>query len=189
MILTIFLIAVTVIISVLAFNNLDLFNKLKFNAVMVTQKKDYSRLFSHALIHADWMHLIVNMFVLYSFGQVVETSFSVLFPAGNFIYVLMYVLAVPFASIPSLLKHKNNVSYNSVGASGAVMAVLFASILLSPNGTLMIFPIPIPIKSWIFGIIYLGYSYFMSKKSNDNIAHDAHFAGAIFGFIFPIIFL
>lgn len=185
---TIFFIVLTSIVSIIAFSNRQIFDKLKFNAYMVIQRKEYGRLFGHALLHADWMHLIVNMFVLYMFGQSVEQFFKAYMPGGGFLYVLMYLLAVPAATIPALIKQKNNHSYNSVGASGAVAAVLFASILINPEGRVAFLFVPIPIPNPIFGILYLAYSYFMDKRGNDNVAHDAHFAGAVFGFIFPILF-
>ena len=99
----------------------------------------------------------------------------------------MYVLAVPIASIPSLFKHKNNHYYNSVGASGAVSAIVFTFILLNPTGDLGIIFIPVRIPAYIFGLLYLAYSYFMSRRDKDNIAHDAHFIGSVFGLLFPII--
>ncbi len=100
----------------------------------------------------------------------------------------MYILAVPFSAIPALIKQKNNHYYNAVGASGAVSAIVFTAILLQPHMSLFIMFIPIPVPAYIFGILYLIYSYFMSKRPGaDNIAHDAHFAGSIFGFTFPIL--
>jgi len=193
MYLTLFLIIITSVISFLAFNNYELLNKLKFNAYMVWNKKEFARLFSHALVHSGWMHLIFNMYVLWIFGGAVEQTFSnsVFFPStyayGNFLYILMYILAIPIATIPSLLKHKNNHYYNSVGASGAVSAVVFTTILLAPTLPLGILFIPFRIPAYIFGLLYLIYSYFMSKRGKGNIAHDAHFVGSVFGLIFPIM--
>jgi membrane associated rhomboid family serine protease len=187
MYLTLFIILITSVVSVLAFNNINLLNKLKFNAYMVWHKKQFERLFTHALVHSGWLHLLINMYVLWIFGQFVEDAFIKLFSAGKFLYVLMYVLAVPFSTIPALLRNKNNHYYNSVGASGAVSAVVFTTILLAPKTSLFLMFIPIPIPAYIFGLLYLIYSYFMSKRSRDNIAHDAHFAGSVFGFTFPII--
>ena len=192
--MTIFLIVITVGVSYMAFQNLELFNKLKFNAYMIWHKKDYARILSHGLIHSDWMHLGVNMFVLYSFGEAMEDTFSskIFFPEtyyyGKFLFVLMYVLAVAFASVPSLIKHRNNHYYNAVGASGAVSAVVFTSILISPTSeiTLLILPF-LPLPNYVFGALYVAYSIYMGKKSKDNVAHDAHIAGAVFGFLFPII--
>ncbi len=193
MYLTLFLIIITTVISILAFNKHELFNRLKFNSYLVWHKKNYARLFSHALIHNSWMHLIINMYVLWIFGIYIEEAFSDVgvFPDthnyGKFLYILMYVLAVPIASIPSLFKHKNNHYYNSVGASGAVSAIVFTFILLNPTGDLGIIFIPIRIPAYIFGLLYLAYSYFMSRRDKDNIAHDAHFIGSVFGLLFPII--
>ena len=193
MYLTLFLIIITSIISFLAFSNHELFNKLKFNAYLVWNKKEYARLFSHALVHSGWMHLIFNMYVLWMFGSAVEEIFSSsdFFPNtysyGKFLYVLMYVLAIPVATLPSLFKHKNNHYYNSVGASGAVSAIVFTTILISPSMKIGIIFIPIQLPAYIFGLLYLAYSYFMSKRDKDNIAHDAHFVGSLFGLLFPII--
>lgn len=193
MYLTLFLIVITSVISFLAFSNLDLFNKLKFNAYMVWHKKEYARLLSHSLVHSGWMHLIFNMYVLWMFGEMIEPTFSSpdFFPHtykyGKVLYILMYVIAIPVATIPSLIKHKNNHYYNSVGASGAVSAVVFTTILLAPTMPLGIIFIPIQLPAYIFGLLYLAYTFYMSKKDKDNIAHDAHFAGSVFGLIFPII--
>jgi membrane associated rhomboid family serine protease len=190
---TIFLIIVTVLVSAKAFNNEEMFNKLKFNPYMVAQKKEYFRLFSHGLLHAGWLHLGINMYVLWSFGQTVESIFTrtdffgELARYGRFFYVLMYVLAVPVAALPSLIKHRNNFSYNSVGASGAVSAVVFSLILFAPLAPLRIILIPIDIPAVVLGAAYLIYSYIMSRRGDSSIAHDAHFAGAVFGFVFPLI--
>jgi membrane associated rhomboid family serine protease len=133
------------------------------------------------------------MYVLWIFGATVENAFSdiEIFPQthtlGKFFYVLMYVSAIPIATIPALFKHKNNHYYNSVGASGAVSAVVFTTILLAPGMKLGILFIPFSVPSYIFGLLYLVYSYFMSKRDNDNVAHDAHFVGSVFGFLFPIL--
>lgn len=190
---TIFLIIVTVIISIKAFNNQEIFDRLKFNPYMVSSKKEYSRLFTHALLHAGWLHLGINMYVLWGFGQTAETIFTRpdffgdLARFGKFFYVLMYVLAVPVAALPALIKRRNDVSYNSVGASGAVSAVVFALILFAPTTNLRIILIPIDIPAFVLGGAYLVYSYIMSRREGDRVAHDAHFAGAIFGFLFPVI--
>ncbi len=188
MYITLILIIITSFVSVTAFGNYELFNKLKFNAYSAWHNKEYMRILSHALVHGGWMHLIINMYVLWIFGRFVESYFKAIFTYGSFLYILMYVLAVPFSSLPALFRNKNNTYYNAVGASGAVSAVLFTAILLQPRMPLFLMFIPIPVPAYIFGILYLVYSYFMSKRGGDNIAHDTHFAGSIFGFTFPIIF-
>lgn len=193
--LNLFFIILTVGVSILAFRNQELFDKLKFNAYMVFHQKEWYRLFSYGLIHSnrDLFHLIINMFVLYSFGGLVEGYFEKFSEIGllgwhhKIYYGALYVLAIPISTIASLIKHKHDHSYNAVGASGAVSAVVFASILFDPASPVYIFFIPIPIPGIIFALIYLGYSHYMSKKNIDNIGHDAHFWGAVFGFVFPLL--
>ncbi|MBN1253241.1 MAG: rhomboid family intramembrane serine protease [Bacteroidales bacterium] len=186
--ITLIIILLTSIVSILAFSNKNIFDKLKLNPYMIYHKKEYYRILSHAMLHADWTHLFFNMFTLFFFGKYAEHFLSFYFNNGILLYVLLYILGIIIASIPSVLKHKNNHWYNSIGASGAVAAVLFTAIFFDPKMSIYLFLIPIPIPGFVFGIAYLAYSQYMSKKDNDNINHDAHFAGAIFGFIFPVIF-
>lgn len=188
MTITLFFILLTAITSITAFNNQEIFYRLKFHPSSMSKLKDFYRFFSHALLHADWMHLIVNMFVLYSFGSLVEESYKILFGLkGNFFFSALYILGAFASSLPSFFKHRSNYYYSAVGASGAVSAMLFASILLFPDNTIMLLFLPIPIPAWIFGIIYLVYSAYMDKRGKDNIGHDAHFWGALFGVAFTAI--
>ncbi len=185
--ITWFIIGITVLISYLAFQNSDLMSKLQFNAAQIIHRKEYYRLVSHAFIHANWSHLGVNMLVLYFFGRNIETYFDYYFGrSANAYFILLYFGGILASNIWSLAKNRNNYYYNAVGASGAVSAVLFASIFFDPWNLLYFFAI-IPIPGIVFAIGYLFYSYYMSKKKNDNVAHDAHFLGAVFGFIFPIL--
>jgi len=185
--ITWFIIGITVLISYLAFQNPELMSKLQFNAAQIIHRKEYYRLVSHAFIHANWSHLGVNMLVLYFFGRNIETYFDYYFGrSANAYFVLLYFGGILASNIWSLAKNRNNYYYNAVGASGAVSAVLFASIFFDPWNLLYFFAI-IPIPGIVFAIGYLFYSYYMSKKKNDNVAHDAHFLGAVFGFIFPIL--
>jgi membrane associated rhomboid family serine protease len=160
---------------------------------MVWHKKEWSRMISNALVHGGWIHLFINMYVLYMFGNTVEQAFKLpdFFPDtykfGNYMFIAMYLLSIPFSSMISLLRHKNNHSYNAVGASGAISAVVFTYILIMPKAPMRIIFIPIDIPAYILGAGYLIYSYIMGQKSYDNIAHEAHFSGAIFGFTFPLI--
>ncbi len=186
--MTIIIIIITVIISLGAFSNAVVFNKLKFNAYAIYNGREWFRFFTHALIHADWGHLLINMFVLYSFGTMVEDFYLFYFGTkGYLFFITLYVGSVVFSSVPSFEKNKNNAYYNAVGASGAVSAVLFASILFYPTGKIMLMLIPIPIPSFVFGILYLIYSAYMAKRNVDNVGHDAHFYGAVFGFLFTIL--
>ncbi|HPE74790.1 MAG TPA: rhomboid family intramembrane serine protease [Draconibacterium sp.] len=185
--ITYFIIAVTGLVSYLAFQNHDLMDKLQFNAAKVVHQKQYYRLISHAFVHAGWSHLIVNMFVLYFFGRGIEQYFDYYFGNRTTAYfLLLYFGGILASNLWSLIKHQNNYYYNAVGASGAVSALLFAFIFFNPWEKLYFFGI-LPIPGILFAVGYLFYSYQMSKKSNDNVAHDAHILGAIFGFIFPVL--
>ena len=181
------IIFITVVVSVYALNNESIFARLRFNPYDVRHSNQWYCFFSYGLIHAGYLHLAVNMLVLYSFGAIVEQMFQVYFPEkAEFYYVLLYVFGLILSVIPSFGKHKNDVFYNAVGASGAISAVLFSSILLYPTGKIYFFFIPIGIPAPLFGVLYIAYEYWMSKNSRDNIGHDAHLWGAIFGLVFTI---
>ena len=175
--------------SINSIRRLDWYEKMVFNAVAVFKYKEYHRLISYGFIHANWMHLLFNMLTLFFFGGIVASGFKYLFGSfGGLVYIAFYILALIISTLPDLFKYKNMAYYNAVGASGAVSAVLFAAILFNPGMKLMFIFLPIPITAWFFGILYLAYSYYMAKKQIDNIGHSAHFWGAVFGFVFPIIF-
>jgi len=185
--ITYIIIGVTALVSYLAFSNPELMEKLQFNAAKVVHRKEYYRLISHAFVHANWSHLIVNMFVLYFFGRGIEQYFSDYFGNRATAYFLMlYFGGILASNIWSLITQKNNYYYNAVGASGAVSALLFAFIFFNPWEMLYLFAI-VPIPGILFAVGYLVYSYQMSKRKMDNVAHDAHFLGAVFGFVFPIL--
>lgn len=185
--MTILIIVATSLVSILAFGRPDWVEKLQFNASKVIHQNEYYRLFSHGFVHANWEHLIVNMIVLYSFGQAIETYFEYGFgQMANVYFLLLYFGGMLVANLYALYKHRNNYYYNAVGASGAVSAVLFAAIFYNPWSKILFFAI-IPIPGIIFAVLYLAYSYYMSRKDSDHVAHDAHLLGALFGFVFPII--
>jgi len=187
MTITIIIIGLTVLISFLSLNKIELFDKLKFNAYDVKHSNQWYRFFTYGFLHAGWLHLFINMLVLYSFGNIVETYFKFFFPLKYILYyLLLYFGGLLLSIIPAYGKNKNDVFYNAVGASGAIAAVLFSSIILYPTGKIFFFFIPIGIPSPIFGVLYVAYEYYMSKKAKDNIGHDAHLWGAIFGIIFTI---
>jgi len=188
--MTILLIIITSAVSVYVFQNPRLFNKLQLSPFMVVYRRQWYRLFTHGFIHADWLHLIVNMIVLYSFGIVAESVFDELFDQGiishpKLIYTLMYISSIAISSIFTLIKEKDNIPYASVGASGAVSTVVFLTIFFFPIQKIYFYAI-IPMPGILFGIIYLIYSQYMSMRSNDNINHDAHFIGALYGLVFPL---
>ncbi len=181
------IIGITGVVSYLAFQNQGLMEKLQFNAAQVLHQKQYYRLVSHAFIHVSWPHLLVNMLVLYFFGRNVESYFEYFFDQRAVLYFLiLYLGGLLISNAWSLIKHKNDYYYNAVGASGAVSAVLFTFIFLDPLEMLYLFAI-IPIPGILFAVGYLLYSYQMGKRKRDNVAHDAHFLGAVFGFIYPIL--
>jgi membrane associated rhomboid family serine protease len=164
-----------------------MFRRLAFNAYDIKHFKNSYRFLSYALIHADWVHLLVNMMVLYSFGRIVEQYYEILFGLKGILYfILLYVGGTALSTLPSYGKHKDDYTYTAVGASGAVSAVVFASILFDPLSKIYIFLIPIGIPAIVFGVLYLVYSAYMGKKNIDNVGHDAHFWGAVFGFVFTI---
>lgn len=184
--ITLLIILINVLLSITAFQNRELFNKLLFNPYIIAKNKEWHRFFTHAFIHADWGHLLLNMFVLYSFGSQLENYyFDVLFESKSILYyILLYVGGILISSYPSFEKNKDNYNYSSVGASGAVSAVVFSCILINPSQKLIFLLLPFPIPGFVFGILYLAYSWYMAKKQADNIGHDAHFWGAIFGIVF-----
>jgi len=181
------IIIITVIISIYALYNQEAFGRLKFNAYAIRHHGEGWRFFTYGLIHADWVHLFINMFVLYSFGKAVIDAYHFYFDLkGYMFYLLLYVGGIVFSVLFDFGKHKDDMYYNAVGASGAVSAVLFASILLYPTGTVMLFPIPFPLPSVLFGAFYLIYSAVMARRAKDNIGHNAHFWGAVFGIVFTV---
>jgi membrane associated rhomboid family serine protease len=187
--MTILIIIITAAISIFAFYDHSLFAKLQFNPYQVYHRKQYYRLITHGFVHANWWHLFVNMFVLYFFGTNAERIMSALAGAGMikspvFSFILFYLLAIVFSSSISLFKQKDNFLYNAVGASGATSAVLMFSIFFDPWQMIGVYFIPVP--GIIFAVLYIIYSQYMSKRGGDNIAHDAHLLGSVFGFVFPM---
>jgi len=185
--MTLYIIAATCLVSIMAFSRPDLIEKLQFNASKIVHERQYYRLVSHGFVHANWEHLIVNMIVLYSFGRAIELYFGYTYGRmANAYFLILYFGGMLVSNIYALIKHRNDFYYNAVGASGAVSAVLFAAIFFDPWDMIYFFGI-IPTPGIVFAVLYLVYSYYMSRKQKDNIAHDAHFLGALFGFIFPIL--
>lgn len=195
------IVAITSIISIIAFNKPELLRKLMFNPYQVKHRKEYYRVISHAFIHADYIHAFFNMYVLYSFGGLIEQIFTNpqvfnnIFPqfefwgtgTGYIYFILLYFGGIMFATLPSFRKHADDPSYNSLGASGAVSAVVMAIIILLPTIPLRFIFIPIDIPAFVMGILYLAYEFYMNKRGGTGIAHDAHIWGALFGLAFIIV--
>ncbi len=173
-------------ISVSAFSNNTLYNKFIMYPYGMHEPKEYYRLLSSGFIHADWMHLFFNMFTLYAFGQYVEQTFEAM--GKPYLFPILYLMAIVASSLPDMIKHKDHSYFRSLGASGGVAAVLFSSVYFYPWAKIQIMFIPFGIPAVIFAGLYLAYCVYASKKGNDNINHDAHFWGAIFGFVFTFLF-
>lgn len=186
--ITVIIIAITCVVSIMCFNGRLNGNKLLFNAYQVWHRKEWYRMYSSGIIHSGWGHLFFNMLTLYFFGKVVEQYFGVAFGnvLGAILYVVLYVSALAVSSIGDLIKYRDNWNYNALGASGAVSAILFASILFAPKMGIYIYLIPIPVPGYIFAPLYLLYCWYMAKRNMDNIGHTAHFWGAVYGLLFPI---
>ncbi len=184
--IAIIIIIVISLISIAGFSQPELIYKYQFNAWQIKNRKEYIRWISHGFFHGSWMHLLINMFVLWSFSKAVLFYFMSSLPGNsNIIFLFFFFSAIVVSSIYSYAKEKNNYNYNAIGASGAVSAVVFASILYDPFRLIYLYFIPVP--GIVLGIGYLIYSRVMSQRNVDNIGHDAHFWGAVYGFVFPIL--
>lgn len=182
------IIGVTVLVSMLAFNRPKLFADFMMNPYKIKTQGQYYRFITSGFIHQNHMHLILNMFSFFFFGRVIETVFGMVFAGwGAIYYVALYLIAIVVSDLPSYFKNNNNPRYNSLGASGGVAAVIFASIVFQPLQYICLF-LAICLPGFILGTAYIIYSYYQGKKANDNINHDAHLYGAVFGFIFCVIF-
>lgn len=185
--ITLIIIIITVGASLYAWNNQSIFQRWIFNPYYVQRRNDYIRFLTSGFIHNDYMHLFFNMFTLYWFGEVIEGVYSSLFgEMGKALFVFFYLLGIIVSEIPTYFKHKNHPHYNSLGASGGVAAVIFSAILFYPLEKLYLFGI-IGIPGFIFGILYMVYSFYQAKRGGDFINHDAHLYGALFGIVFTII--
>lgn len=181
--MTLIVVAAIVIVSIMGFNNRNIIDQLILDPYIVNKRKEWFRLLSCALIHADTMHLAFNMIALYSFGQALESYFAYTMPNMPMLMYATLLIGGQLASVlPSYAKHKDNYNYRSLGASGMVTAVIFAAIVFNPWGKIQLYFIPIP--GIVFGLLYLAYEYYSSKNSNDNINHDAHYWGGVFGVLF-----
>lgn len=186
MMITYIIIAITLLVSIPCFSNRSLFYKLSLSPYNVVHKNQWYRILTHGFVHANYTHLLINMLVFWSFGQNVEMIMNQISGGdGNAAFISLYVGALIFASIYDLVKHKDNYYYNSIGASGAVTAIVFTSIFFNPWSKIYFFAI-IPIPAIVFGVLYLWYESYMSGKKGDNVNHHAHIFGAIYGLLFPI---
>jgi len=180
------LIIANVAFSIKGFNDRSFFEKYKFQ-IGAINRGEKIRMFTSAFLHVDYLHLILNMYVLYIFAPII------IFKLGVIKFLILYVGSLFAGSFFTLFFHKKELYYSAVGASGAVAGIIYAAILLNPDMTLMMFPLPIPIPGYIFGLGYLLYSIYGMKKQLGNVGHSAHLGGAIGGYalmllVYPAIF-
>lgn len=182
---TIGLIAANIILSLIAFGNKDFYSHSLMWPYGVKKHNQYYRFLTSGFIHADFLHLFFNMFTLYFFGRNLELYFKIHHLGGTTSYLLLYFLALIVSDLPTYLKYKNDNSYHSLGASGAVSAIIFATIIFNPWGSIYVYA-AIKISATLFAILYVIYCIYMSKKNADNINHNAHLWGALFGIAFTL---
>lgn len=183
--ITIIILLITCVISFTAFSNEKLLNDLIFYPTAITNRKQWYRFITSGFIHADIMHLAFNMYTFYLFGGMVENIFMEIFGAsGKAVYIILYIAALAACLMPTYFRHQQDYYYRSLGASGAVSAVIFVGIYLNPTMGMGIFPIPFHIPAFIFGPLYLGISAYLAKRGHGNINHSAHIWGAVFGLVY-----
>jgi membrane associated rhomboid family serine protease len=186
--ITLIIIIITVLVSIGGFSRPKIIEDLIFYPPAVSQRGQWYRFFTCGLIHADFGHLLFNMLSLYFFGPGVERAFLEIFgEMGKWLYLFLYVSALLFSLLPTYLKNKNNAQYRSLGASGAVSAVIFAGLMLAPGTEVYIFFIPIPIPGFIFAPLYVLISVLLDRRGGDNINHSAHIWGGLYGLLFVIV--
>lgn len=187
--ITVIIILITAVVSFAAFSNQKIMNDLIFYPPAVTYQRQWYRFFTCGFIHADIMHLLFNMYAFYLFGNAVEQAFGALFGSkGRLLYLLLYVSALFVCLLPTYTKHKDDSNYRSLGASGAVSAVVFAYIMLDPMQGIGLIIIPgIYIPGFLFGLIYLVITYLLDKRGRGGINHSAHYWGALYGIGFLIV--
>ena len=182
---TLVIVALTVLVSWRGFNDRALLERLILWPPAVERGKQYDRLLGYGFVHADWMHLLFNMITLFSFGAAVERIFSDWIGGTGF--VLFYLSAIVVSILPTYMAHRKDPNYRSLGASGGVSAVLFAFILFDPWSMLIIYPIPVPIRAFLFAILYVAYSIWRDRRGRDNVNHSAHLWGAAYGLLFTVL--
>ena len=183
------IILLTAIVSLIAFNKPQLKEDLVFWPYQINRQGQFYRFITHGVLHADALHLIFNMVSFYSFGAALEDYLFVYIfgEASRAILAIMYISAIVFAVVPDYFKYRNSISYRSLGASGAVSAVVFSAITIQPNLPIMFFFIPFKIPGWAFGIGFLILSASLAKKGGGNIGHNAHFWGSVYGVAFTYL--
>lgn len=186
--ITLLIMLATTLISWQSWQNRELFLKVRHYPYLVRKDREFYRLLTSGFVHASWLHLGVNMYVLWVFGEQVEQRLMIEFgvPIGRVVYLGIYLVTIVLANIPSTIKKGNNPNFGSVGASGGISGIVFIFILFYPWSTLLLFFI-IPLPAILAGILFLGYSTYASNHMQDNIDHDAHFFGAVSGLFLMLL--
>jgi membrane associated rhomboid family serine protease len=180
---TVLLVVVTCLVSWRAMHDMRLMDRLILWPPAIQRQHQYDRLVTHGFVHADLQHLLFNMITLYFFGRMIEQAFAPYI--GRVGFALFYFSALLVAILPTYLRHRDDPRYRSLGASGAVSAVLFAFILLSPWSMIYVFFLPVP--AIVYGVLYVGYSLWMDRRGGDNVNHSAHLWGAGYGVLFTLL--
>lgn len=186
--ITIILIALNVIISFIGFSNGNLVEKTIGWPYYEKRNKEYYRIITSGFLHADWVHLIFNMFTFYFFGRNIEIIFNAAHLGGSVAYLSLYFIGLIISDLPSYFKHQNDEHYRSLGASGAVSAVVFASIVFSPWDEIKLYG-AFGISALVYAVLYVVYCIYMGKRNMDNVNHDAHLWGSIFGLVFTLVLI
>jgi membrane associated rhomboid family serine protease len=186
--ITLLIIALNVIASIIGFNNRDFINRAIMWPYGVKRNNQYYRFITSGFVHANYMHLIFNMFTFYFFGSNLELMLKGYDLGGSTSYLAIYILGLIVSDIPTYIKQQNNRDYLCLGASGAVSAVVFASIIFDPWSSIYLYGI-IKLSALLFGVLYIVYCIYMSKRGNDHVNHDAHLWGALFGIVFTVLLI
>ncbi len=181
--ITLIIIGITCVVSFMAFNNARLMNDLILWPPAITRHREYHRLVTYGVIHADGSHLLFNMITLFFFGRVMEGLYTA--SLGTLGFALFYIVALVVSILPTYLKNRRNPNYRSLGASGAVSAVLFSYILIAPWSRIVVLVLPMP--AIIYAVLYVAYSVYMDRRGGGNVNHSAHLWGAAFGVIFTLL--
>jgi membrane associated rhomboid family serine protease len=188
--ITLIIVILTCIISIRGFSHPQVIDDLIFYPPAIDKRRQYYRYLSHGFIHADGIHLAFNMLALYSFGGLLESIFSnycVFDRMGRLYFVILYFTALVIASVPDYLRYRDSYHFRSLGASGAVSAVIFAAIVVFPQMPIRLFFIPVDIPGYLFGVVYLLLSAYLDRRGGGNINHSAHFWGAAYGILFTLV--
>jgi membrane associated rhomboid family serine protease len=185
---TFILIACNVLFSLIGFSSAAFTDKMIMWPYLIKRKQQYYRLFTSGFLHADLIHLFFNMFTLYFFGSALEYYFANYELGGTIAYIALYIISLPISDIPSYLKHKDDNNYRSLGASGAVCAVLFATLVFGPWNQVQLYGI-ISISFLVYAVLFIIYCINMGKHSHDHVNHDAHLWGSVFGLVFTLLLI